>query len=90
MEQMLRDTIEIESIKQVAITLLRSEGKELKEIKKFHVPNGLPPYPDGIYSISPGKYSLLTSDGLVDLEEGDYIIQTLYDEFYYIRLKVTE
>ncbi len=90
MEQTLQDTIEVDAVRQVAVLLLRSEGKELKDIKKFHKPNGLPPYPDGIYSISPGKYSLLTSDGLVDLEEGDYIIQTLYDEFCYLRLRVDE
>lgn len=90
MEQVFRDNIEIETIKQMAVVLLKGEKKELKDIRKFSLPNRLEPVPGGVYPFSPGRYSLLTPDGLVEIKEGDWILQTTDNQFYYIRLEITE
>lgn len=90
MEQVFRDYIEIETVKQMAVALLGSEKKELKEITKFSIPGKGQPVPAGVYPFSPGRYSLLTPDGLVEIKEGDYILQTKDGTFYFIRLETVE
>lgn len=90
MEKMLQDAIEIEAIKNMAIALLGSEKKELKNLTKFSIGERLSLIPGGVYPYSPGHYALLTPDGLVEIIDGDYIVQTLDNQFYYIRLEKTE
>jgi hypothetical protein len=90
MEQMFREAIEGEAVRRMAAALLESEKKELKEITKFSLPDRHMPVPAGVYPFSPGRYSLLTPDGLVEIRAGDYILETLDHTFYYIRLEITE
>jgi len=82
--------VELETIKSMAVILLGSEKKQLKNLTKFSIPDGGSPIPAGVYPFSPGRYSLLTPDGLVEIKEGDYILQTLDNCFYFIRLEKTE
>jgi len=79
--------IELEAIKKLAIIILESEGKEIKNVSKFSIPDGGFPVPAGVYPYSPGRYSLLTPDGLVEIFEDDYIIQSMDNCFYYIRFE---
>lgn len=86
----LQQAIELETVKQMAIALLGSVKKELKEVIKFSIVDGLSPVPGGVYpSNFPGCYNLLTPDGLVEIFEGDFILQTLDNQFYFIRLEKT-
>lgn len=86
----LRQSIEQEAVEKMAKVLLDSEKKELKKVSKFSIPDGVSPIPAGVYPYSPGRYALLTPDGLAEIFEGDYILQTKDNQFYYIRMEKIE
>lgn len=89
MEQQLRETIELATLKEMAVALLGSEKKELKEITKFHI-DGVTAMPKGVFGTIPGRYALTTPDGMVEVKEGDYILQTTDNQFYFIRMEIVE
>lgn len=89
MEQAMREVAQLSAIREMAKGFLATVGKELKNISQF-CPDGTVSMPAGVYPHAKGRYALLTPDGLVEVRKGDYILQTMDNQFYYIRLEIVE
>jgi len=85
----LTQTIELNAVKTMATILLGSEKKELKNITRFYIDDQAS-LPKGVSKTEFGRYTMMTPDGLAEVKEGDYILETKDDCFYYIRLEKIE
>lgn len=90
MEQQLQIAIELEAVKVMAQTLLRSEQKELELIYQFQTPNLSLPYQEGVYPYLPGRYCLRTPDGIAEIFPGDFVLKTTTGDFYFLRMEKVE
>lgn len=78
------------SAEEIIKTLLNSEGKEVKQAKQFFIDQF--PWPEGVratpaWQDGPVVYFILTPDGVVLIQSGDWVVQTTEDENYYVRIQ---
>lgn len=84
MERQFEDAIERQTAQHLAKSLLASEKKELKKLTRFNMP--VVNVPDGVHIL----YAIKTPDGPAALQDGDYVLQTLDNSFYYLRINKEE
>lgn len=66
---------------------LKSEGKEFMQARQFF--KDQVPWPEGVYQEPVGekRFFIDTPDGVVELQEGDWIVAATEGEKYYVRIR---